>query len=772
MFESLGFAARRVLLLIALVLVTSTGAESADRVDTSGVGARIVNGSFTSGYPAVGALLNGINPTSAGMACTGTMIGCETFITAAHCVCTGLGSSCQPPNAPSPTTRWVYLPNAGMFSVSEIVVHPNFDFPNADIAIVRLGAAVEGITPIAINTVQAPIPSPGVVVGYGRSGGGSSNADFGLKRFGSVNTTNCTIPDNTTLVCWDFLGAGSNTCNGDSGGPLFFDFGGGDVLGGITSGGASSTCFANDHSYDVNVATFSPWIQVLGGADLNNTSCGPGSHVGDANTAVQSASGDLGDAQVTATHEFIIVDGSGELRVAFNAIDDFFADFDMYVKHGSPPSTADFDCRQTSSGQFGYCEFSNPAGGRWYVRVDRFSGEGDYQVSVTNTDTTASTCGNGIIEPGEGCDGADDNECIGLCQLDCSCPPPVCGNDVQEVGEECDGTAAASCTGPCGDDCLCPCSSGDVNFQRYVITDNKVVLKAKLDNSSGEYSGVDPRDGFLTVLFDGETLIGFDLPDGSPGWQNSRPDKGRYKWKGELPSGLRAVRFVDRTSRDQTIKVLVKAKDVAGAANLVESATNVQFIVEQVCAAVGCGDAILDSSRGERCDGAGASPSCDADCSLVACGDGDVNSSAGEQCDDGDLFDGDGCDSNCTVTGCGNNIVTAGESCDDGGDSASCDANCTVAHCGDFYANAAAGEDCDEGGETATCDVDCTFVSCGDGTTNTTAGETCDDGGESATCDADCTSAVCGDSTVNVSAGEQCDPPDGGLTCNPDCTTP
>jgi hypothetical protein len=65
-------------------------------------------------------------------------------------------------------------------------------------------------------------------------------------------------------------------------------------------------------------------------------------------------------------------------------------------------------------------------------------------------------CGNGTVDPGEQCDGADDRLCPGDCQDDCRCPGRVlCGNGVLDPGEECDG---GPCPGgePCSPDCECP----------------------------------------------------------------------------------------------------------------------------------------------------------------------------------------------------------------------------------------------------------------------------------------------------------------------------
>ena len=66
-------------------------------------------------------------------------------------------------------------------------------------------------------------------------------------------------------------------------------------------------------------------------------------------------------------------------------------------------------------------------------------------------------CGNGILDPGEECDG-DAGACPGECMEDCTCPdPPICGDDmVNQPSEECDGTDDEACPGECMEDCTCP----------------------------------------------------------------------------------------------------------------------------------------------------------------------------------------------------------------------------------------------------------------------------------------------------------------------------
>src|SRR5436853_1187529 len=121
----------------ALALVLIVAAIPAVRVHAETLGRpapRIVNGVLTSDYPTVGALLRGTSADTASTWCSGTLIGCSTFLTAGHCV-----------EGRVPTDFHVFLPNAGIFTVASIAQHPSYNFPAADIAVLKLGAAVDGV---------------------------------------------------------------------------------------------------------------------------------------------------------------------------------------------------------------------------------------------------------------------------------------------------------------------------------------------------------------------------------------------------------------------------------------------------------------------------------------------------------------------------------------------------------------------------------------------------------------------------------------------------
>lgn len=347
------------------------------------VSSRVVNGVTTASHPAAGVLLDSANFATARLLCSGTLIGCRTFLTAAHCVKRDL----------NPARYGVFLQHAGFFSVSAVRIHPSYSFPHADVAVLKLATPQSGIVPARLNTANSPpFGTSATIVGFGRTGGMAE--DYGVKRQGAVTTTSCPPPlSNVNSVCWEFdnpvgpPGTDSNTCNGDSGGPLFADLGSGEVQIGITSGGDSLDCNPHDTSYDANVFTYSGWIATAAGADIANTTCGPVSQVGDAETFVFAVTGTLTPGARQATYSFTLGAGYTDLRVTMNgATDPSGNDFDLYVRQGSPPTLAAFDCKHDGRGQFAACSFDDPVAGDWYVLVDGFNvapSGGLFQVTAT-----------------------------------------------------------------------------------------------------------------------------------------------------------------------------------------------------------------------------------------------------------------------------------------------------------------------------------------------------------------------------------------------------
>jgi hypothetical protein len=358
----------------------------------------IVNGQTTSAYPAVGVLLLYTDATAATLdgACSGTLIGCRTFLTAAHCVCGNNArnaASCGAAGMVAPDRMRVFLQQAGMVRVAGVAVSPDYSFSvSGDVAVVTLAEPVTGIAPTAVNMTHRPeAGTAGTIVGFGTTANvqGSTN-DSGIKRAGPVTTGVCpsNIPSDA-YVCWEFAGSGANSCEGDSGGPLLVDFGDGPVVAGVTSGGRNSACLSPDSSFDADVFVNRSWISTVAGTDLRTESCDLPA-VGTALTSTFSSDGTLASSGAEARLQFEVPDGTALLRIGLNAqfgSGSAFAselnDFDLYARAGSDATVQAFDCADTNPSSFGFCEVAAPRAGTWHVLVRLNQGAGAFQVTAT-----------------------------------------------------------------------------------------------------------------------------------------------------------------------------------------------------------------------------------------------------------------------------------------------------------------------------------------------------------------------------------------------------
>jgi len=346
---------------------------------------RIVNGRGTTDYPATGVLLKGVEIPSAW--CSGTLITPDKFLTAAHCI----------EEDPSPEQYKIFLHSAGFIDVKaidwpkEIYRYPN---PTADVAILTLAKPVLRIQPERILTSERPIHGTlGTIVGFGRTGG--FNEDYGVKREGFIETGPC--PEaykDIPLVCWNFSAEinssgnfSSNTCNADSGGPLFvYEVIGGRQLrniAGVTSGGEAEDCLLGDQSYDADVVEYSKWIaekaQLAGEAEP----AGP-APVLVAERDVEGATSKLTEMRTEITYPFEVREGIGTLMVAMNGDDNGKGrnDFDLYVVQVDAGGDK-IVCTGQGPGQFAFCSFDNPTPGAWKVILKWKKGGGAVQAVVT-----------------------------------------------------------------------------------------------------------------------------------------------------------------------------------------------------------------------------------------------------------------------------------------------------------------------------------------------------------------------------------------------------
>jgi len=298
------------------------------------------------------------------------------------------GADCQANSIlTDPRTKFVYLENGGIFNVSKVTVRPDFDFGvKGDVALLKLQTPVTGIAPSPINTTgHPPVGSPGTIVGFGLSGPNAS-FDVGIKRAGNVVTSACTIVPASTHVCWTYKspigvpGTNSDTCAGDSGGPLFNDLGSGSVLTGVTSGG-DTNCDPTDHSFDADVFTYHDWIAQQSNGDLGTASCGGLPAAGGPGATVFAGSGTLNSAAPRQRFTVNVPVDTDRLRVALNTEPD--ADFDLFIKQGGTATPTNFDCKGDSASSLEFCEVRSPAPGTWSLLAQRASGNGGFQLTAT-----------------------------------------------------------------------------------------------------------------------------------------------------------------------------------------------------------------------------------------------------------------------------------------------------------------------------------------------------------------------------------------------------
>lgn len=165
--------------------------------------------------------------------CTGTMITTHTVLTAGHCLSDRVAVDVA------------YGAPGGGFLVqraSSWAAHPGYSYSENqlinDVGVVYLP------TPAAIATLPIYVsvtPKPGDLTSiYGFGITGVNPNDSGTLRSGSTVISN--VQDQKILSYFD--GTRSNTCSGDSGGPMVLQLG---VIG-VTSSGTTDNCQAGDWS--------------------------------------------------------------------------------------------------------------------------------------------------------------------------------------------------------------------------------------------------------------------------------------------------------------------------------------------------------------------------------------------------------------------------------------------------------------------------------------------------------------------------------------------
>lgn len=212
----------------------------------------IVNGSVDNVHSAVGVLLSGQD-----VACTATLIGRHTVLTAAHCV-TEAGS---PKQLLGSVEFYLDGLSGRSFMASSVSVHPKYEGgKQADLAVVQLSEDVDHISPMTIAKQLAQPGEAVVLLGFGKTG--EQSGKFGVRHsatnfIGQVSSQ--------TMVYYGADGDSGNLCDGDSGGPTLAGRQGLEILIGVhsTKGGA-----CGQQGHDVRVDVFHDWIDQEAGGDI------------------------------------------------------------------------------------------------------------------------------------------------------------------------------------------------------------------------------------------------------------------------------------------------------------------------------------------------------------------------------------------------------------------------------------------------------------------------------------------------------------------------
>ncbi|WKZ57377.1 MAG: trypsin-like serine protease [Bdellovibrionota bacterium] len=225
--------------LIALGLASGCGGGGGDdelsqnSCSLLGLSTRIINGSACAESQAPVVRLSLISRNATAL-CSGTVISPTKVLTAAHCF---LGPA---------ISRVDVLVEGQTISATQAFIHPGVAVePRTkavlnDVAVVEL-ARPTTIAPVALYTSSSVGPGDVFsVFGYGLDERGFA----GTLRSGEMRVEDLT--ENHIFARYE--GEGSNTCNGDSGGPALLEIRGQPTLIGLTSSGANPDCGPGDLS--------------------------------------------------------------------------------------------------------------------------------------------------------------------------------------------------------------------------------------------------------------------------------------------------------------------------------------------------------------------------------------------------------------------------------------------------------------------------------------------------------------------------------------------
>jgi secreted trypsin-like serine protease len=261
-------------LTMLLIVVCSIGSQPVAKAIIGGTAAQ--NGEF----PWMAALLS---TTDGSQFCGGSLIAAEWVLTAGHCFFEQQTQSTFAADVQVLLGTLDVSDNSGsLHSVSEIRLPAGFVNGTNDIALLRLTTPADlndpaiDLLPLIDPGDETTLAAPGVratVAGWGATNpDGSTASDVLLHVEVPIVSKETCNPggldpeiDNNLLCAGGE--AGSDSCSGDSGGPLFIATNGGFVQAGIVHAGPQICAQSNQYGLYTRVALFRTWIAQQTGVD-------------------------------------------------------------------------------------------------------------------------------------------------------------------------------------------------------------------------------------------------------------------------------------------------------------------------------------------------------------------------------------------------------------------------------------------------------------------------------------------------------------------------
>jgi secreted trypsin-like serine protease len=310
--------------------------------------------------------------------CGGSILGASWVLTAQHCVADGSSDM----RVVAATTRMSQQAAGQIRTIDAVARFPGFADPTVgkDVSLVHLatpldlsGANAKAIAIVTAADASAGATNPGVVAtvtGWGTTSEGAQSTSDVLRTVDVPIVSNATATQEYGMtISADQLPAGltaggKDSCQGDSGGPITVSVGGVRKLAGAVSWG-NGCAEPNFVGLYARVSSFATYLsqRISGGL-----------------TTLSSLT-NLSGARNSFTHRSVTVpSGARFLSVVVRG---GTGDADLYVRQGSQPTTATFNCRPFLNGNSEFCTIDSPAAGTWFFSLRGFSAYSGASITVT-----------------------------------------------------------------------------------------------------------------------------------------------------------------------------------------------------------------------------------------------------------------------------------------------------------------------------------------------------------------------------------------------------